>query len=466
MGFGALDQVSGSLFQVSPLAIALTSTRDNRYIDVNRTFEEVTGWTRDDVIGRTPADIGLWVDPEQRAHMVERLLTGETVRDLNFTIRARNGDLRSGLGWARLVQVDGEPCVFSWALDTTDSERALTLLREREEHFRLIANTVPVTIWSTGPDTGCTYVNQLWLDFTGCPLEAMLGFGWTDCLHPDDVAPASTAYLSAFDRREPFQTEYRLRRHDGEYRWFFATGVPRHDPDGTFSGYIGSATDISERKRLEEAISALSRRLIGAHEEQRAGLGRTLQDDISQRLAMVAVHLHAIKKSLPPVASEVAGVAIESLSGLVKDLQDLSEDLHSPRLQFLGLAAAAAGLSRDLSQRHRVEIECHAESMPSIVPPQVGLSVFRVLQEALENAIRHSGARQIEVRLKGEATHIELAVHDSGSGFDGSNAFKGHGLGLHCMRERLTLVGGTLSIDAHANAGTTIRALVPLPPSD
>ena len=356
--------------------------------------------------------------------------------------------------------------MFSWALDLTDRERALRLLCEREEHFRLIANSVPVTIWSTGRDKGCTYVNQQWLDFTGRPLDAMLGFAWTDCLHPDDVAPTCATYFSAFDRREPFQVEYRLRRHDGQYRSFLATAAPRHDPDGTFAGYIGSATDISERKRLEEAISALSRRLISAHEEQRAGLARTLQDDISQRLAMVAVHLHAVKKSLPPVACEVARVAIESLSGLVKDLQDLSEDLHFPRLQFLGLAAAAAGLCRDLSLRHRVEIECQAESIPSIVPPQVGLSVFRVLQEALENAIRHSGARQIEVRLKGQATHIELAVRDSGSGFDGSDAFKGPGLGLHSMRERLTLVGGTLSIDAHVNAGATIRALVPLPPSD
>ena len=233
--------------------------------------------------------------PDQRAQLVEQLLSGETVRELNFTIRAKNGELRSGLGWARLLQVDGESCVFSWALDITDSERALTLLRQREEHFRLIANTVPVTIWSTGPDRDCTYVNQLWLDFTGRPLDAMLGFGWTDCLHPDDVAPTCTTYFSAFERREPFQVEYRLRRHDGEYRSFLATGVPRHDPDGTFSGYIGSAMDISERKRLEEAISALSRRLISAHEDERARLGRALQDDISQRLAMVAVQLHQIE---------------------------------------------------------------------------------------------------------------------------------------------------------------------------
>jgi PAS domain S-box-containing protein len=463
MRFGTqANEVYANFFHVSPMALSITSARDSRYLDVNRTFERVTGWTRDEVIGRTPADIGLWVHPDQRADMVERLLSGETVRDLSFTVRTKNSELRLGLGWARLVDIDGESCVLSCALDVTDSERTLARLRDREEHFRLIANTVPVTIWSTGLDRGCTYVNQLWLDFTGRPLDAMLGFGWADCLHPDDVEPTRAAYFAAFERREPFRVEYRLRRHDGEYRWFLATGVPRQEPNGAFAGYIGSAMDISERKRLEEAVSALSQRLIAAHEEERARVARELRDDINQRLAVVNVQLHMIKESLPPSTRHVVEKTIDSLAGLVEDLEDLSQGLYSPRLPLLGLAATATSLCHDLSQRHNLTIDCCAKAIPAQMPPQVALCLFRVLQEALQNAIRHSGARHIEVRLTGGPQQIELVVRDSGKGFELSDALQGNGLGLASMRERLKLVGGKLWIDTQVEAGATIRALVPL----
>src|SRR5689334_16773939 len=109
MEFGTEDELSARLVQMSPLAVTVTTARDSRYIHVNHTFEQVTGWNRDEIIGRTPADIGLWVDPDERAKMVERLLSGQTVSGLTFTVRAKGGDVRSGLGWARLLHVGGEP---------------------------------------------------------------------------------------------------------------------------------------------------------------------------------------------------------------------------------------------------------------------------------------------------------------------------------------------------------------------
>src|SRR5215831_14910954 len=209
------EEKFSKLFQANPLALTLTSARDDRYIDVNKGFERITGWERSEIIGRTPFEIGLWMDPRVRAEMASALASGSPVHNLEFTVRTRNGELRVGLGSAELVEIDGEPCVLGVAADITERARDAALLREREEHFRVVANSVPVVIWMTGTDTHCTYVNQVWLDFTGRSLEMELGYGWTESLHPDDAQNCLDSYARAFERREPVQVEYRLRRRDG-----------------------------------------------------------------------------------------------------------------------------------------------------------------------------------------------------------------------------------------------------------
>lgn len=144
--------------------------------------------------------------------------------------------------------------------------------RPAEECFQLVANTAPVMIWTSGVDKLCTYVNQRWLDFTGRKLEQELGDGWSAGIHPDDLSQCLDQYIAAFDRRESFQLEYRLRRFDGEYRWIIDSGVPRWSADRGFMGYVGSATDVTQHKVAEAALSTMSQRLIDAQEEERAGL--------------------------------------------------------------------------------------------------------------------------------------------------------------------------------------------------
>ena len=127
-------------------------------------------------------------------------------------------------------------------------------LRESEERFRTMADTAPVLIWTTDADKLCTYVSQTWLDLTGRIFEEELGNGWADDIRPSDRDARLEAYEHCFDQRSPFVLEYRVRRHDGEYRWLLDKGTPRFASDGTFLGYIGSATDITERKRAEERL--------------------------------------------------------------------------------------------------------------------------------------------------------------------------------------------------------------------
>lgn len=343
------------------------------------------------------------------------------------------------------------------------ARRAETQRRESEERFRLLANTAPVMIWTAGTDRKCSYVNKTWLDFTGRTFEAELGDGWVDGVHPDDSKRCFETYADAFNQRASFEMEYRLRRNDGEYRWILDHGVPRFDPDGTFAGYIGSCIDITDRKLAEEGLATMGRRLIEAQEQERAWIGRELHDDINQRLALLANELEQWSQNTSTnEINELVRYTQTRIAEVAHDVQGLSHRLHSSKLEYLGLATAAKSFCRELSEKNNVEIVFQHAAIPDDLPEEVSLCLFRVLQEGLQNAVKHSGVRSFAVDLQSTGESIELTVTDVGRGFEEQDAFTGHGLGLISMRERLQLVHGELSVKSQPGAGTTIRARVPL----
>jgi PAS domain S-box-containing protein len=351
----------------------------------------------------------------------------------------------------------------------TSNERlrsAMRDLRESEERFRLVSNNAPVMIWMSGVDKLCTYFNQRWLEFTGRSLAEELGNGWVEGVHPEDRDGCLRTYSQAFDRRESFEIEYRLRRHDGEYRWIVDLGIPRFTPDGSFAGYIGSCNDISERILAQEALSTVSRRLIEAHEEERTWIARELHDDVNQRLALATVNLDVLKRELPasvPEARRRVSELGEQLRDLGNDVQALSHRLHSSKLEYLGLTAAITAFCREFSERNGVQIDLECDAIPRTVPGEISLCLFRVLQEALQNASKHSGSQQYQVSIKCGVNEIDLTVSDSGIGFDPQQATQGKGLGITSMRERLKLVAGELYIEPRSPNGVMVRARVPVP---
>lgn len=343
-------------------------------------------------------------------------------------------------------------------------EREELAVRESRERFRLVANTAPVMIWMSDPDKLCTYFNQPWLDFTGCKFETQLGNGWAEGVYPEDLKNCLDTYAEAFDRRESFQIQYRLRRHDGEYRWILDTGVPRFDPDGSFAGYMGSCIDITERKLAEEALADIGRRLIQVQEQERTWIARELHDDINQRIALLAIELEKWDQNVPRTALNTHAHVRRihrRLSDLARDIQALSHRLHSSRLDYLGIVVAAGSFCNELCQQHKVEIDFRHAGIPHDVPKEISLCLFRVLQEALQNAVKHSGVRHFRVELSGNS-EIQLTVSDLGVGFDQQDAMKRQGLGLISMRERVQMVNGQFSIKSQPGRGTTIKVRVPL----
>jgi PAS domain S-box-containing protein len=453
----------------SAMDAIVTINEEQRIIVFNAAAEKIFGCAASDTIGTT---IERFIPESLRiahaGHIRKLGDTGVNSRGLGelFGLRA-DGSKFPFEASISCATVAGKKLYTVILRDITERRLMDNARSESEARFRLVANAAPVLIWMSGTDKLCNYFNDPWLQFTGHSLDQELGNGWTEGVHPEDLQRCLETYTTAFDKREPFKMEYRLRRYDGEYRWVYDIGVPRFNADGTFAGYIGSCTDTTEHKLAEETLSSISGGLIEAHEQERTWIARELHDDISQRLALVAMDLDRQKQDLHASAAKLRrdiGETAKQVSELVSGIHELSHRLHSSKLDSLGLKAAAAGFCKELSKRHNVEIDFHAEGIPRQIPQAIALCLFRVLQEALQNATRHSRAKHFQVSLVGSMNEIYLTVSDPGLGFDPEKAVKGAGLGLASMKERLRLVSGELSISTQLHRGTTIRVRVPVGP--
>jgi PAS domain S-box-containing protein len=348
-------------------------------------------------------------------------------------------------------------------LEITFEKQGEARLRESEERFRTVADSAPVMIWMSGVDGLCTHFNKTWLDFTGRSMDEELGNGWNRGVHPADLERCLRTYTEAFKARLPFTMEYRLRRADGNYRWVHDKGTSRYLGDGSFIGYIGACVDVTELKEAEEARARLSGMLITAQEQERASIARELHDNINQRLALLAIDIQQFEQNATGLSArelqEVNGLW-EFTNDISRDVQTLSHQLHSSQLQHLGLVAAIQNLCNELSRTSDMDVVYEAAGVPVKVDREVSLALFRVVQESLHNATKHSKASRVHTELAYTDNKLFLKISDDGIGFDPAESYTG--LGIINMKERLRLIGGELTIHSSPGSGTRIEAQVPL----
>jgi signal transduction histidine kinase len=239
--------------------------------------------------------------------------------------------------------------------------------------------------------------------------------------------------------------------------------VTRRDATGHVLRTFGVLRDITQLKGVEEELRDLSRRLIRAHEEERALLARELHDDVTQRLALLAIEVGRAELAAPEGSHTEAMRSVrEGLVGLSEDIHALAYQLHPSVLDELGLAEALRTACERVSRQSRVDLSVELDPMPVSLPKDAALCLFRVAQEALSNVIRHSGARAAAVALRQMEGGVLLAVRDDGVGFDPASPGTRMSLGLAGMRERVRLVNGTLDIESTPGRGTEIIAWVPV----
>jgi len=362
-----------------------------------------------------------------------------------------------------LRRPEGGAVVTHW--DVTTRKVSEMALRESEDRFRVMADALPIAVWLVDTDASCTYLNRVWLETTGRTMEQDAGAGWLDSVHPADRGPTMDTFMRAFRARAPFKMEYRLRTRDGRYRWFLDTGVVRSGSDGAFLGYIGGCADIHERMEAERLLRDLSRRLMQAQDDERRRISRELHDHLSQELALLAVQLQQLVVQ-PPASLDGFVMPLQDAwrrtAEIASDVHGISHRLHPSKMEALGLVATIQAHCRDSSRQGR-PVTFRETNVPKISPDRA-LSLYRVLEEALGNVFRHSGASGAHVTLVGLDHQVVLRVSDDGAGFvnDGE---KTAGLGLVSMRERVESLNGRLAIVSVPGSGTVVEARIPLDPA-
>ena len=342
-------------------------------------------------------------------------------------------------------------------------------LRESEDKLRLILDSAAEAIYGIDLKGRCTFCNPACLRALGYEhVGELLGRDMHQLIHqaPGDgkLSPAEESRIFQATRTgEGIHVDDQvLWRADG-------TSFPAEHwchPQWRGQEVVGAVVafvDITERKLSEVALASVSGKLIEAQEQERGRIARELHDDIGQRLAMLVVEMAQLQQRPPnpsELPSRLAGLRKQT-SEVATDVQSLSHELHSSRLQYLGIAVAMGGFCKEFGEQQKVEIDFEAHALPALLSPDVSLCFFRVLQEALHNAAKHSGVERFEARLWGTPDEIHLTVRDSGAGFDMNEAKRSGGLGLISMQERLKLLNGTLSIESKLHCGTTIHATVP-----
>ena len=347
----------------------------------------------------------------------------------------------------------------------TERKRAEETLRESEEKFRSVFQDAGVGMVIVSPEGRYLAANATFCNYLGYTEKELLGKTVQSVTFAEDWPAFSQKLGVALAEGGLQRLEKRCLHKSGHIVCTESTASVIRNRDGDPQYFVGGVLDVTKRKEAEEALSTLNRRLIEAQEQERTRIARDLHDDINQRIAMLAIELDGGKQdpriSAPEVRSLLNGLS-ERLSELGMEIQAMAHRLHSSKLEYLGIVVAMKALCAEFAEHQKVKVDFKHNDVPKALPQDISLCLFRVLQEAMSNAVKHSGERHFEVVLACTLDQLHLTVADHGAGFDAQAVLSRGGLGLTSMRERARLVNGTFAVDSKPMGGTTVHVWVPL----
>ena len=460
---------------------------------MNATAEKLTGWSADEAQNRPIAKVFRVVDEEARQPVttpVEQVIaTGELVAASDRSVLISRRGVEYAIDDSASPIKDESGTLLGSVLvfrDITAARRARASLEESESRFRLLADQTPAMLWLADESRAQTYFNRSWLDFTGRTMEQEIGDGWTAGVHPEDFAHCLAAYASAFEQRESFETEFRLRRYDGDYRWVFNRGRPRYDADGRFAGYIGAALDVTDRKAAEEALGHADRR----RNEFLAMLAHELRNPLApiRNAIQIMARVAGGQDRRVDHARDVIDRQSAHLTRLIDDLLEVSR-IDSGKITLRRERVVIQDIVRKAVEAQQALVAERRQTLDLRLPDArvyVNADATRLTQafgNVINNAAKFSpeGGR-IEVSMTVRDAHVDVTVADNGVGiepellphlFDLFNqgadierrAGTGLGLGLSIVQRLVQLQGGDVRAES-AGPGHGSRFTVTLPLAD
>ena len=351
--------------------------------------------------------------------------------------------------------------------------------------YRLLVEHSPVMIWRAGLDAKCDYFNHIWLAFTGRTLEQEAGDGWAEGVHADDLDRCVKYYLDHFERRQPFEMEYRLRRHDGVYRWIFDRGVPYTNDDGEFAGFIGSCVDVDDRRQVQEARERHDQEQLALAHEFEQWILAIVSHDIRNPLGAIDLSAQTLSKraghdeQMQRIAERIARSAAR-ITNIVGDLLDLSRERHGGGIPVVLTETDLHALCREVAQEiatlstdRVIAVECDGDAIGRWDPNRITQAVSNLVG----NAVKHgTPGKRVDVRVRADDAHAIVEVHNEGAipsslmhtlfqpfaaRGDASRRRDGLGLGLFIAQSIARAHHGELQVHSTPESGTTFRLLLP-----
>jgi PAS domain S-box-containing protein len=436
-------------------------------------------------VGMTPEElvppdyVPLWLDLFSRA-LREGLIVTE------YVVVAQTNTLQLSLH--AMSRDSGVFGISVFGRDITELKRAEQELRQSEERFRQLAENVGYVIWEVDAKGLYRYTSPAVQEILGYTPDELIGkMHFYDLFAPEVREELKASAFQVFAAKKPFRAfpNANISKY-GKIVYLETSGVPMLDEAGNLVGYRGSDTDITEHKLAEEVmkenevvlrnskkdLQRLAGKLISAQEEELRRLSRELHDDLTQRLAVLAIEAGKLELDLirmPEKTPETVHKLAQIKNQLIKvseDVHMISRQLHPTILDDLGLVRAIESECSAVMRRYPVGIVFRKENVPDVISNDIGLCLYRVVQEGLKNITAHSGSKNCEIFLRGDDHALCLTISDDGIGFDPLEVRKMPGLGLSSMRERLQLIQGDFSIKSQHGHGTVISVCVPLAGGD
>jgi len=441
----------------------------------NAGAERMFGYTEAEIVGQP---ITILIPPQSHAEeneILARLRAGnriehyETKRvtksgivlDVSLTISAIKDTTGNVVGFSKIVHDISERKRAENALLTLNSslEAQTAALQSREELLKIFVKNVPVGVAMLDREMRYLQVSDRWCADYSVNSSEVLGRSHYE-VFPEVPPRWREAHRRVLAGETLRDDEDRWDRGD-RTTWVRWELLPWKTAAGAIGGILIFAEDITPRKQMEQAVSDMSRKLIQSQEQERARIGRDLHDDINQRLALLGIELEQLQSDPSEIQKRVRELR-QQVGELSNDVQALSHELHASKLDYLGALGGIRSWCKEFGERQRMEITFTSDVVNG-VPTEIRLTLFRILQEALHNAVKHSGVKRIAVQLSEQSRQIRLTISDGGKGFDVDTARRGKGLGLASMEERARLVNGAIAIHSKPMGGTNIHVSIPLP---
>jgi PAS domain S-box-containing protein len=430
--------------------------------------------------------------PDQQAREEVRMKDGRVYE--RFGAPIYSGEAR--LGWV-------------WTFrDISERKQAEEKLLESENNLRALANTIPQLAWMAEADGYIFWYNEGWYEYTGATPEQMEGWGWQSVHDPEMLPEVLSRWKRSIETGEPFEMEFPLRGADGAFRWFLTRVNPLKDSQNKILRWFGTNTDITKIREIEKGLqqartelearvdertrelantnqklvnqmrentraelerTLLLKRLVSVQEDERGRIARDIHDHLGQRVTALRLKTASLRDLF--VDDDPVRSRIDELQGIAEQLDNevsfVSWELRPSILDDLEFADALENYVAEWSRHSGILAEFHTiGSKPAFLDHDVKINLYRITQEALNNAAKYSKANKVNVLLDWRSDHLLLIVEDDGKGFDISSISPGResrkGFGLVGMRERASLLGGSIEIESDVDKGTAIFIHIPL----